>query len=133
MSLIADHRFYGAHSNSVIIAQNKMLEIISKASLIYKFTDFTLGIGIGISLKVRHLLVYETSSASTNTFMPDTTLSGVFLDQLNANRESPSNICLRHAFTAQTFSGGVLGLAFVGTICGSSTSDKVNLGYVSTG
>jgi len=114
MALVSDHRFY-ADFNSVPATQNEMVKILEDASLIYKYTTFTSNIGIGIQLLTRQLLVYQTAGASGNPYVTAQTSSSEFLKQLKGNVMASASVCLKHAFTAQTFDSGVLGLAYVGT------------------
>ena len=85
-----------------------------------QFTNFINNIGIGIRLKTASVIVYQSASSSGNLFATDTADATKFLTQLS--KLSWASVCLAHAFTRQTFGGGVLGLAYVGTLCQQSFS-----------
>eukprot|EP00050_Salpingoeca_kvevrii_P019313 m.84640 g.84640 ORF g.84640 m.84640 type:complete len:985 (-) comp8355_c0_seq1:59-3013(-) len=129
MALVADHRFFAANSNSFAATSSAMIAQLEETNRIFKFTDFDDGVGQGIQLAVRRIVVYESAGASGNPFPdpPSSTASSVFLENLGSLIWS--DVCLAHGFTTIDFDGGVLGLAFVGTICNvPSPTRSVNVG-----
>eukprot|EP00051_Salpingoeca_urceolata_P016028 m.210977 g.210977 ORF g.210977 m.210977 type:complete len:1408 (+) comp18570_c2_seq2:346-4569(+) len=122
LALIADHRFFASSQgqSSAVTTANALVAYLEDVNRIYKFTDWD-GVGTGIQLAVAQLTVYDSAVASGNPF-PDSgsSDSSAFLDQLSA--VDWSDFCLAHAFTTLDFDSGVLGLAYVGTICRDSAN-----------
>ena len=79
------------------------------------------------------ITIYTSAGAASggegNPFSA-TSVSGVYLNQLET--QDGRNYCLGHALTHQVFDGSVLGLAYVGTICGGSASGSKNTGITTT-
>ena len=77
-------------------------------------------VGGTVQLAIRKMTIYTTSGASStgepNPHSADTSSSSTFLDQLSAINSG--QYCLAHTFTYQDFTGGVLGLAYVGALSG---------------
>lgn len=116
MALISDHRYYVSDGGSVLLTTaNKMIATLNYISTqIYAATDFD-ATQTGIELAVAYVKVYTSAATVGNPFVTSTSDATVFLNQLSGI--SWTGFCLAHAFTHQEFTGGVLGLAWVGTIC----------------
>eukprot|EP00038_Savillea_parva_P006160 m.162062 g.162062 ORF g.162062 m.162062 type:complete len:1018 (+) comp12140_c0_seq1:496-3549(+) len=136
MRLIADHRYFqSVGGSSVLGTQNRLIDTLEAANLIFKAANFQ--IGGTVQLAIRKMTIFTTAGASStgesNPHAVDTTASSTFLDQLSSQNQG--QYCLAHSFTHQDFDGGVLGLAFVGTICDgfqSSSTPSVNTGITTT-
>lgn len=136
MRLIADHRFFtSVGGGSVLNTQNRLIDILEGANVIFKAANFQ--VGGTVQLAIRKMSIFTTSSSSStgesNPHSIGTSSSSSFLDQLSA--ESQGQYCLAHSFTYQDFDNGVLGLAFVGTICSgfsSTSTPSVNTGITTS-
>ena len=132
MRLIADHRFFSAiGGGSVLTTTNRLVDILESANQVFKAANFE--IGGTVQLAIRKMTIFNTTGPSatgeTNIFATATTSSSTYLEQLSSINHG--QYCLAHAFTYQDFQGGVLGLAYVGTICdgyGSTASATSNTG-----
>lgn len=132
MRLIADHRFFtSVGGGSILNTQNRLIDTLEAANLVFKAANFQ--VGGTVQLAIRKMTIFTTdgdsSQGESNPHTFGTSSSSAFLDQLSS--ESHGQYCLAHSFTYQDFDNGVLGLAFVGTICNgfqSSTAPSVNTG-----
>eukprot|EP00041_Stephanoeca_diplocostata_P033403 m.1103246 g.1103246 ORF g.1103246 m.1103246 type:complete len:299 (-) comp24330_c0_seq9:222-1118(-) len=131
--IIADHRYFtSVGGSSTLTTQNKLIDMVENADQIFTFTNFD-GVDKQIHLAIRKLTIFETASSTvlgfSNPHAVATSNSQTFLEQLAVVGHSA--YCLAHTLTYQDFSGGVLGLAYVGTICavpgGSGASNNCGI------
>lgn len=128
VALVSDFLFYSATGqSSVTVTTNTMVSWLSQVTIIYKSTDFT-GVGLGIQLALKQLTIYTDTN---NIYASTTTDSSVFLNLVSQGDPQTgnwNNVCAAHVLTHRTFSGGILGLAWVGSqtagICSTASGGQ---------
>eukprot|EP00040_Diaphanoeca_grandis_P001861 m.19821 g.19821 ORF g.19821 m.19821 type:complete len:990 (+) comp12631_c0_seq1:399-3368(+) len=123
MHLLADRFFFGNKGGSdAVTTMNLLVQHMNDVNTIYKFTQFV-GVDESIQLSIGKVTIYEgTGPSETDSVNPfvTTNTAATFLSDLGKIDSGPW--CLAHGFTHQDFTGGILGLAYVGVICAKSNS-----------
>jgi hypothetical protein len=113
MSLVGDYKYYLRHGSNAASAAATILQMIQTVDDHFRATDFALGQYFGVS--AGEILIY-TSAAADRLYSPSARSVGTLLTEFGRDL-THRNFCLAHLFTSEEYSGGVLGLAFLDTIC----------------
>ena len=136
MSLVADQLYFNGPrgQSSVPTCTAAMVFTTMQASHIYETTDIT-GVGYGHQLSVEAITIYQAASDAGNPFGTATAVdssSEDFLNILSAGDPLRGNnynyACLAHAFTHQTFSDGIIGLAWIADTVQNYVAPASNVG-----
>ena len=135
LGLVADQTFYAGPDgqSNVATATASMVYWTTMMNYIYKNTNFT-NVGYGIQFAIKQVQIYTADNVVGNPYANFASTSATdFLNVITqgdpTNGNSWNHVCVAHAFTTRTFSGGILGLAWVGApgasgICGSTAGGK---------
>ena len=89
-----------------------------------QWTLFPNNVGIGTRIGIKRIMIY--TAPNVGPFATATADSSVYLNQMSTITEIADS-CLGHALTNQEFTGGILGLANVGTICSPPSTVGTNI------
>ncbi|EGD74296.1 ADAM-17 protein [Salpingoeca rosetta] len=131
VSVVADARFHAFHNNERADTTQSMLQHFAIADDIFSSTVFAGDIPSGLSLFVHEVTIRLDNFVSTTSV---TEMLSDFSSTIDF-----SSSCVAHLFTRVDFTGGTLGLAWVGSpdanraggICHSSRSQWLNTGLTS--
>jgi disintegrin and metalloproteinase domain-containing protein 17 len=136
---VADYSYYLSQNSQESTVVSRMLGHIAAASSIYQATSFVMSEAptltyTGLRLAVRKVTVYASAASDPYAGNDGTPLG---LLTLFATQRDFSQNCIAHLFTSTDFSGGVLGLAWVGDtsgskaggMCHTSSNQWLNTGF----
>lgn len=153
VAVIADSQFYANNGNTMPTITSLMVTHITSSDNVFSGTNwYTTNNGptvyANLHLSVNRIIIYKTSgtdpyyssSGYTGSTGPQTFLSLFSSAPQQSSTGGWSSSCVAHLFTHYSFSGGVLGLAWVGNpaqnsaggVCHSSPTQWLNTGWTTS-